>query len=245
MMTPSGAPPVMSRHVSKNPSIFSFTAPTARMFPIWSIAPVMATSCRSGMAVSAERRQQTSAPDAESPSDAEISTRALLYNPGGNRLTFVDLENIEERTTRNVEELSLETGVTKVIPLLDDGRVLFLHDDQFVSMLDLAARTIAPIRGETALSDAVFDQERGRFWVAPGGQDRIAWFELATGDTPEIRLDAPIAQFVPVLAAGKLAAVHYDPLGYVTVLDAEDPKRDDARSIRSFLLADALDGVQP
>ena len=182
--------------------------------------------------------------DAESPSDAEVSTRALLYNQGSNRLTFVDLENIEERTTRNVEELTLEAGVTQVIPLLDEGRVLFLHGAQFVSILDLAARTIAPIRGETVLSDAVFDQARARFWVAPQGQDRIAWFDLETGDTPEVRLDAVIQQFVPVLAAGKLAVVHNDPLGYVTVLDAANPSRERAGSIRSFLLADALDGVQ-
>ena len=182
---------------------------------------------------------------APAPQDAEISQRALLWSEGQSQVTFVDLEGIEERLDRNLTEARVASGVTRAIPMLGDNLVLFLHDAETVSLLDLAARTVSPISSSEALGDAEFDSERRSLWVAPPNQPRLGFLNLDEKAPGEVLLDANVDEFVPLFASGKVAVVHKNPFGYVTVVDVEDPSRDSAKAIRGFMLADVLDRGAP
>lgn len=183
--------------------------------------------------------------EAPAPQDAEISQRALLWSDGQAQVTFVDLEGIEERLDRNLTEARVASGITRAIPMLDDGLVLFLHDADTVTLLDLAARTVSPISSSEALGDAEFDAERRSLWVAPPHQPRIGFLDLDDKAPGEVLLDANVEAFVPLFASGTVAVVHDNPFGYVTVVDVKDPSRESARAIRGFMLQDVLDRGAP
>jgi hypothetical protein len=181
--------------------------------------------------------------DAPSPRDREASTRALLYEDNGTTLMFLDLADVEARGSRNVEEVALEQPIAKLIALPEEQRVLVLHPAEGVSVVDLVNRTVSPLSSATALVDAPFDAERHRLWVGPSGQPRVGWLDLTSGDTHELLLDANITTLVPMFDAGRLAVVHGDPegVGYVTLIDAKNPSRETATSIRGFAIAGLLD----
>jgi hypothetical protein len=174
--------------------------------------------------------------EATSPTDSESSQRALLYDQGGTTLMFLDLEDVEEQRTRNLETLSLNFPISRVIALRDEGKVLVLHDAAAVSLLDLADRTVTPISAAQSLTDASFDPERKRLWVAPPNQPWVGYLDLATGETAELLLDAPVESFVALPDAGKFAVVHPSKLGLVTLFDAAEPERDTALSLRGYLV---------
>jgi hypothetical protein len=46
---------------------------------------------------------------------------------------------------------------------------------------------------------------------------------------------------VPMFDAGHVVILHQGSIGYLTVLDADRPTREYARSLRGFLVADLLD----
>jgi hypothetical protein len=181
--------------------------------------------------------------ESASPRDDQPGPRALLYEPGHSTIMFLDLADLEERGSRNLETLDLQRPVQSIVPMLEENRVLVLHDGTTVSVVDLASRTAPPIASSERLSDALFDAARERLWVGPKGQQYVAWLALASGDTREVRLDHPVDQLVPLFESGQLAIVHTHPLGLLTVLDVDGelPSTEDARSTRGFFAAGLLD----
>jgi hypothetical protein len=181
---------------------------------------------------------------APSPRDDTVAPRALLYDVDSTRVTFADLADIEQRGTRNLDVLTLEQPVRRLIPMLPESLALAIHDDG-VSLIDLASRTVSPISSNVQLDDALFDDIGRRFWVGPPNQAWVGLLDLETGTPGEVLLDANIAQLVPLFDAGLMAVIHPSQVGHVTVLDLEAPDRQNARSVRGFVLAAALDRGEP
>lgn len=182
--------------------------------------------------------------DAPSPRDDTVQPRALLYKLDSTTVTFADLADIEERGTRNLDTLTLDRPIARLIPMLSETAVLAMHD-RGVSVIDLASRTISPISSNAALNDALFDEAGRRFWVAPQRQPWVGMLDLETGAPGETLLDADIDLAVPLFDEGLLAVVHPSNVGHLTILDIDRPDRENARSVRGFLLATALDRGEP
>lgn len=178
---------------------------------------------------------------ASSPKDPEQRTRALLYGQSVSSVAFLDLDDIETKRGRNLEVLPLDSGISSVIPLLDEDKVILVQQGRGVSLLDLAQRTLSPINSNAELADALFDPTSSRLWVGPSGQPRVGTLDLATGTTDEVLLDANVARLVPLFDIGRLAIVHASTVGRVTLVDTKNPERDTAASVRGFLIADVLD----
>ena len=178
--------------------------------------------------------------DATSPRGNEVQTRALLYQTGTATIAFLDLLDLEVRRTQNLESMTLERPIAKLIPLLEEHLALVIHDQGGASLIDLADRTISPIRSDAPLQDALFDANQRRLWVGPRGGERVGFLDLDDGTTGEVLLDAPIDSFVPLFAHGQVVVFHPSSVGYATVLDAGKPSRSSAHSIRGFLIADLL-----
>ncbi len=175
-----------------------------------------------------------------SPKDAQVRTRALVYGEGNRTLMFVDLEGVRDRPDRALETLTLSDDVTSVIEIERPNALILTHA-QGITLLDLEQRTATPIAADGALEGALFDAQTERLWVATKNTQWVGTLDLASGETGEVRLDAEVQHLVPFFEAGKLAIVHRSKIGYVTVLDTDEPSRDRTRSVRGFFVAGILD----
>jgi hypothetical protein len=180
--------------------------------------------------------------DAGAPDDPVVERRALLYAEGTNAVTFLDLDGIEEQRGRNAEPVVLSHSYSRVIPLEDKGLVLFIHQDAGLSLLNLNERTVAPINSNQNLTNAVAAEDK--LWLAPSGQDRLGYLDLATFHPSEVRLDAPIDKMaaVPSARRPRIAVTHASAVGHVTVVDARAPSNlGRAQSFYGFLLEGVLE----
>jgi len=173
----------------------------------------------------------------------EPSPQALLYATGGNRVTFVNLANLQERKERNLESISLPDTIASVTQL-SDNRLLVTHSGTGLSVLDLNRRTITRIASEVSLIGAqLYDESLERVWLVPADQERVGYLDLAGLQPREVHLDAAV-QSAALLKAGKkpkLVVTHNSSFGYVTILDASEPSRRSAVSLRGFMFDGVLD----
>lgn len=178
---------------------------------------------------------------------------ALLYQLNTNVISFLDLEDVEDRRTRNLERLTLRTQYTQVIDLRDN-LLLFIHGSSGLSLIDLAARTVSEISSRANLQGAVYDPALGRLWVKPQGDERLGFVDIGVqGDSQsrtrtfvpnEVRLDAPIDQLLPMtrLSPERLVVTHASAVGWLTILDARDPANlERAVSLRGYTLQSRIE----
>ena len=176
----------------------------------------------------------------ESPFDANLEERALFYKPGSQSLSFLDLDDAEERGHRNLQTLTgLQGSYSKLIPLADNTALL-IHTGTGLSLLDMDERTVTPIGSSQSLGDATFDAAHQTLWLAPQGSNTIGFLDLTNSHPGEVALDDTIDNFVmvPSETAPKLVLTHDTNLGYMTILNASDPG-----SSPSALRGYFLDGV--
>jgi len=192
-----------------------------------------------------------------SPRETTVRPRALLYSTTNNipAVSFLELTDLEARRGQNVDTLQLGRAVTAAVPLTERGVVMLGHPGGSgssagqLSLLDLGRRTAAPILAEVSLNNARFDDDRQTLWVAPASGERLGFIDLQTFRPGEVRLDGAITDVIPLrgdaMGRSRVAAVHPSAAGWVTLLDARDPRRETARSTRGFLLTNILDTEAP
>lgn len=180
--------------------------------------------------------------EGRSPFDDEVEQRALLYAPGNGGVTFLDLTEIEERTTRNREEL--QVGSISSLTALDENRVLITHGGNSVSVLDLEERTAAPIQARVSIESAIPSLETGRIWVAPQGASALGFIDLSNLHPGQVRLDRSITQLLVFneTEPPRVVMTHPETAGAVTILSALEPEsEDDAVTLLGFFEQGILD----
>lgn len=183
------------------------------------------------------------------PSDSTVAERALLYDPGSSNVMFLDLTGLgtENNRSGNAELLAAPQAYAKLVPLGPETALL-LHQGSGVSVLNLTDRSLSPISGPNVV-DAVPDLPLEKLWLAPPG-DRLGFLDLTNYHPNEVRLDATIEHFVRVPKSQKsghpkIAVTHPSSVGYMTVLDADQPANlDDAYAISGYLFQGVLGGGQ-
>lgn len=182
--------------------------------------------------------------EGKSPFDDAIEQRALLYNPNLDVVTFLDLDDVEERKTRNLETLRLAGVVGQLTPL-ENNLVLLLRDNG-LGMLDLEGRSAAELSSRADLSQAAVTPELNRLWIRPDGRAALAYLDFASGQSTagQVALNAPIEELLIFqnLARPRVVVTHHSAGGSLTMLDAIDP-RDTTKSItlNGLFYADVLD----
>lgn len=159
------------------------------------------------------------------PFDDELEQRALLYSPGISALTFLDLDQVEERTTRNLEVLPLSGGIASLTPL-ENNMVLVLRSNG-LGMLNLDGRFASELSSSVGLSQAIPTPELNRLWVRPEQRSALAYLDYSSDQsTPgQVSLDEPISQMLLFtnMKTPRVVLTHASASGHVTVLDAVDP----------------------
>jgi hypothetical protein len=187
-----------------------------------------------------------------SPHDPMPAQRALLYTPDlpWAVISFLDLTDVEARTTRNLEPLTLPANAVAALPIPGQPVVLFQHIGAAagLSLVDLQQRTASPIFAAVSLAQAQFGVGQ-RLWVAPADSNRVGFIDLTTFIPGEVLLDAPVTTLLPLASDPtphhRMIAVHNAAGGYITVLDGDDPQRATAVSYRGFLYTDLLSQGSP
>lgn len=180
--------------------------------------------------------------EGSSPFDGAIEQRALLYRLGSAGVTFLDLAEVEERTTRNREEFNV-SAIRSLVPL-EDNLVLLNHQDRSLSILNLDERTASPIHAQVELDDAVPNLELDRIWVAPPGQRTVGFIDLSNLHPGQASLDLPISDLLLFqnTRTPRIVITHPDSLGALSILSAEDPSdASRARTLRGFFYEGVLD----
>lgn len=159
------------------------------------------------------------------PFDEAIEQRALLYSPGNTGLTFLDLDQVEDRTTRNLETLPISGGLSSLTPL-QDNLVLIIKSNG-LGMLNLEGRSAAELSSNVALTQAIPTPALNRLWIRPEGRSALAFLDYSSDrSTPgQVSLDAEINQMLLFtdMKTPRVVLNHDSVGGLVTVLDAVDP----------------------
>ncbi len=186
-----------------------------------------------------------------SPHDPTQRTRALLFadDSSTSAVSFVDLELIEERRSRNVEPVQLTGPIVASVPVISQNVLLLQHNNVSgaagLSLLRLDDRTASPIYAEVSLANAAFGIDQQVLWLGSPRSDRVGFIDLNTFHPGEVRLDQPVISLVPLTgdATGhrRVVAVHDGIGGVITVLDGNDPQRATSTSYEGFLFTDLVE----
>jgi hypothetical protein len=186
--------------------------------------------------------------DGMSPKDAATRHRAVLYKVGETGLTFVDLEDLEQKTTKAIQSVDLVSAIGSVVqvPSMKDSLLIFMAGGG-IEVLDLQTRRWSPIGSAVGITATVADPSQNRSWVTNPGDNRVGYLDFGNSAQPtlsngEIRLDNPVSQFFR-LDSGSMKRVivtHDRNEGLLTLFDAVKPARPTAKKLEGFLLSDLL-----
>jgi hypothetical protein len=188
-----------------------------------------------------------------SPAESQRRPRALLLAPGGGQIAFLDLDRLEELRSRNLELRSMSGPVGQFLPLADRGVVIANHANVRVngglSVIDLERRTVSPLVSEPLADLQPGPASTDEMWLLPQSRLRVGRLALSELAADEVRLDIPGQTVLPLAASagGKRFVVidHGMPHGALTVLEADEPRRETARSLIGFLYTNALERRAP
>ena len=186
--------------------------------------------------------------DGTAPKDANTKHRALLYGAGQSGVTFVDLEDLEQKTTKALQGVDLGAALASVlqIPKLENSLILFLAGGG-IEVLDLQTRRWSPIGSAASITATIADPSLNRAWVAIPGDKRVGYLDFgdptdATLRIGEIKLDDPVSQFFRLDSGTdqRVIVTHEHVGGSLTFFDANKPARSTAKKLEGFLLSDLL-----
>lgn len=176
-----------------------------------------------------------------SPFDDTEEPRALLFAVGQSSVSFLDLEEAEARTTRNLETLAVPGGIQQLIPL-NDNLVLIPQTSGGLTILNLEERTASPIQARLGLAAIVPSLATGRLWATSTGSKSLGYIDVSNLHPGEVRLDYEIQRLFVLDKAKRVVAVHSAPEGLVSILDATDPEdTDKATTLQGFFFEGILD----
>lgn len=170
-----------------------------------------------------------------------VTQHALVWKTNSTEFFILDFYNVEDMLGKNIRSIGgTYRRAKELLPILDGNRVLLMHNGPGLSIIDLELESILPFASNKSLEDSFLDEMSGRFWIAPPNYNRVAYVDIHQGASDEIILDADVQFAVPVFDSNVLLIVHKSAVGYVTLVDVNDPTRQTSRSVRGFLLGGNL-----
>jgi hypothetical protein len=166
---------------------------------------------------------------------------ALLWSDQRSSLAFVALGATVGKPYKSVETLVLPAPVSEVIDVPAPNRHLkVLGSPQRTSftVLDLAARTAAPLAAAATDTEVRVAPDGRRAWFYSRGYGQLAVTDLATLHPKNFVLSHPIADVFDLArrdGGRALVALHAIGAGAATVLDAQSPSLTTAREVAGLL----------
>lgn len=184
-----------------------------------------------------------------SPGNMVPTPQALLVSKETAKATFVDLQKLEALKTRNLEVVNVPDAAREVHPFVAAGLAVMLHANRSLTVLNLATRSVTPISSGVGIQRLRHNPVAPTLWLTTP-TDRLAALNLVAGQlsVADVRLDAPADDVLVTTdepdGRPKLLVAHAHNAGYVTVLDALAPSRENARSLRGFVASGLLERTE-
>jgi hypothetical protein len=141
--------------------------------------------------------------------------------------------------------------MSQFLPLVERG-VVVAHNGSGsggLSVIDLERRTVAPLVTEPLHQLRPGAAATDDLWLVPAARDRLGLLRVGRLVAEEVRLDQRVEAVLPLAptASGKryVAVDHGQLGGGVTLIDADKPAREGARSLVGFLYTDVLEKETP
>lgn len=153
----------------------------------------------------------------------------VAWAPGSRILHRLDLDGIEDALGRRPERLTIETGVEQLVQL-DNDRVL-IGSGTSLYVVDFPRSQVTPLTSMVPYDPASSALQDDRLLLGTPGQSWLSTVDLLTLDPESMVLDHPIAAFFYLPGPARLAVVHDDPMGLLTITDAAAPSRAQSVSV--------------
>lgn len=165
--------------------------------------------------------------------------QAVGWSQGGGALYALDLDDLEDAIGRTPEALAIETGIQDLV-VLDNDRVL-VSSGTSLYVVDLPLSQVTPLSAMAPYDARSSALEGNQLLLGTPGQTWVSTVDLLTLNPESMVLDDPISYFHYLPDAGKLMLVHADPLGHLTVADAQSPSRSTSFVSWGYLVDGLLD----
>jgi hypothetical protein len=165
--------------------------------------------------------------------------QAVAWAPGGFALHALDLDDLEDTIGRTPEPLAIQTGIQDLV-VLDNDRVL-VSSGLDLYVVDLPLSQVTPLSAMSPYDARSSALEGDLLLLGTPGQTWVSTVDLLTLDPESMVLDDPIRSFHYLPDAGKVVLVHDDPVGHLTVADAQSPARATSFVAWGYLLEGLLD----
>ncbi|MFO0632892.1 MAG: hypothetical protein U0168_08590 [Nannocystaceae bacterium] len=163
----------------------------------------------------------------------------VAWAPGGRILHRLDLDGIEDALGRRPERLTIEAGIEQLVQL-DNDRVL-IGSGTSLYVVDFPRSQVTPLTSVVPYDPASSALQGDRLLLGTPGQSWVSTVDLLTLDPESMALDHPIAAFFHLPGPGRLAIVHDDPMGLLTITDATAPSRAQSVSVWGLFHDDLLE----
>ena len=169
---------------------------------------------------------------------------ALLWSGSSPEVAFVALGSTVGKPYKSIERLELAEPVAEVLDVPAPNahlKVLASPDGRSFVVLDLLARTAAPIQASAFGTRVAPSPDGARAWMLAPGATSIAALDLATLHPKNIAMSHAVAGVFDVQrrdGGRALVALHAVGAGALTLLDARDPELATAREYAAVLLGD-------
>jgi hypothetical protein len=166
---------------------------------------------------------------------ASLRTRA-------SRVHVLHLDGIADPTQRpQVDEIALAQPIADVVAIPGSQRVLVVHDDArtVLGVLDIAEGSVSPLEGMGRLDSYDFSGQGQYLLGVTRSVAQVGAVDLSDLHATAFQLDGTPAR-VFGLPSGGVYVDQDDPSGCATWLPRPDARRDEARLMCGFLLADLL-----
>ncbi|MEM9458908.1 MAG: hypothetical protein AAGF11_32315 [Myxococcota bacterium] len=165
--------------------------------------------------------------------------QAVAWASGGHALYTLDLDDIENAIGRVPEPLDIETGIEELV-VLDNDRVL-VSSGVNLYVVDLPLRQVTPLLAQSPYDAKSSALDGNQLLLGTPGQTWVSTVDLLTLNPESMVLDDAIDSFHYLPDAGKLVMLHDDPVGHLTVANAQSPARADSYVAWGYLLDGLLD----
>ncbi len=163
----------------------------------------------------------------------------VAWASGGTTLHTLDLDGIENTLGRKPHRLKIETGVGDLVQL-DNDRVL-VGSENNLYVVDFPGDQVTPLTSQVPYDAQSSALDGNTLLLGTPGQLWLSAVDLHTLNPESMLLDDSIQSFHHATATGKVMITHGDPIGHLTVADANDPSRSTSYVEWGFLVEGVFD----
>lgn len=166
----------------------------------------------------------------------------VAWAQGGDALHLLDLDDIESSLGRKPRTVKIETGIGSVTRLADD-RVL-VGSSSFLYVVDLQSEQVTPLQAKVSYDPSRSVLDGDRLLLATPQQPWLSTVDLLSLDPRNVLVDRPISSFHFLTGPRVIVLDHESAYGMMTVLDGDEPSRENAVLFWGFAVEGVFDELE-